>query len=59
LSGLRAVLAGRGAVLVLLRVARGLRERLRRRVVLRGRLLVLPVLGGRVGGRMPGRLLPT
>src|SRR5271166_3544138 len=59
LSGLRAVLAGRGAVLVLLRVARGLRERLRRRVVLRGRLLVLPVFGGRVGGRMPGRLLPT
>jgi len=51
-------LSGLGGVRVL-RVTRGLWERLRRRVVLRRRLLVLPVIRGRVGGRMPRRLLPA
>src|ERR1700733_10255721 len=49
------VLSGLVAVLALLRVA--LREGLRRWVVLRGRLLVLPVFSRRVSRRVPALLL--
>src|SRR5271165_2459884 len=52
-----AVLSRLPPVRVLLRVARGLRERLRRRVVLRRRLLVLSVIRRRVRGGVPCRLL--
>jgi hypothetical protein len=57
LTGLRTELAGLRAVVLLLRIRRRLRKRPRRRIELRGRLLVLRVLGGRVRGRMPSWLL--
>ena len=55
LARLLRISGGLAAVLVLLRIA--LRIGLRRRVVRRGRLLVLPVFSGRVRGCLPGLLL--
>jgi len=55
LARLLRVSGGLAAVLVLLRVS--LRIGLGRRVVRRGRLLVLPVFSGRVRGCLPGLVL--